>query len=178
MLNISGEANAIENLSELNVVPVSISYEFEPLDREKVIETYSKKHIENFKKTRLDDLLSMSKGLTSQKGQVHFHFGKPITESIQKFSSIRNKNEQLEQIAGVIDNCIYKGYQLQPINYIAAHLLFNSNDYNNYFTSDDLEKYTEYFNNQLKNTNGEEIELRKMLLGIYANPVVNKNNAV
>lgn len=178
MLNISGENSIIDNFKELNIVPVSISYEYEPLDKEKVIEKYNKLHDVNFKKTRLDDLLSMGKGLTSFKGLVNFNFNNPIHADLDNLADIKNKNTLFDKISYMISNKIYEGYQLHPINYVAADILFKTNEYASYYNDKEKTKAESYFNKILDELSGDKEQQKEMLYQIYANPVKNYMNCI
>ena len=173
MFNISGEKNIIDNFKELNIVPVCISYEYEPCGIEKVKELYNKKKDENYKKTRLDDLISMGRSMSTQKGHVHFAFGKPLNEEIHELEKIKKRNEKFITLAKIVDEKIYKMYKLHPVNYIAANQFFNTTEYNKFYTSEQEEKFNKFIDKNINSIAGENTEQREMLLEIYARPVKN-----
>jgi len=125
MFNFSGEKGFIENFSELNIVPVTISYEYEPCDREKAKEMYIVKQGEKFVKTTADDLRSMGRGLYDKKGRVHFAFGNPINEKLPEIAKVKNVNKRYEAIVKSIDDSIYENYNLLQNNYIAYDILYS-----------------------------------------------------
>ena len=125
MINFSGTGSFDQDFSDLNIVPVSISYEYEPALESKILATYSKLKGETYKKTLEDDLKDMGRGLYDMKGEVNIVFGTPITKgSIQ---SEKNKNENFSLLAEMIDKEIHRNYVLTKNNYIAFDILNNCN---------------------------------------------------
>lgn len=93
MLGISGEGDLINNLKEINIVPVSISYEYDPCDYLKAHEFLLKRDNPDFKKSQRDDLHSMEIGLLGFKGRVHFQISPCINDELDKLSAIdENRN--------------------------------------------------------------------------------------
>jgi len=173
MFNISGKNSFEENFQELNIMPLCISYQYEPCDIEKVEELYNKMHDENFKKTKTADLMSMGKGLISPKGEIHYTFDKVLKEEIDEFKTITNRNEKLQKLADLIDSKIYKMYNLSSFNYVAASELFKTNEYDKYFTNDDKIIFEEYLTKSMRRLVGDKDMIRRMFLEIYANPTLN-----
>lgn len=97
-------------LKSLNVVPVCLSYESDPLDVAKAHELHQLASTGEYTKRAQEDIQSIIKGITGSKGRVHIHFGTPIT----------NEFENPEALACEIDRQIWQGYRLYPINYLAA----------------------------------------------------------
>jgi len=176
MINMSGTKSFAENYKELKVVPLSISYEYEPCDKAKVSELYQKATDHRFKKTRVDDLMSMGHGLTSPKGNVHYGFGKQIDFELDEIDKISNKNEQYSLLAQEIDKQIYSNFNLNPLNYVALDLMRNTNKMKQYYQKEDKEKFVKFMNLQLSEIEGNKELQQKMFLEIYANPVVNKSS--
>lgn len=174
MLNMSGEGDIVQNLKDLKIVPVSISYQYEPCDLEKVRERYNKMQDKNFKKTKMDDLMSMGKGMEKQKGAVHFAFGKPLNEELDKLKSIKKRADQFAEVAKIMDKKIHTLYKLTPENYIAAQKFYGISDYNDKFTQENVQKFEAYQNKILSQIDGSREITDKMFLEIYANPVKNK----
>jgi len=176
MFDYSGTKNFVENFEELNIIPVSISYEIEPCDKSKTYETYLKKIGDSYNKTEADDLQSMAKGINEKKGRVHFSFLKPISEQIKILASIKNKNERFDKLVELIDNKIYSGYSLTENNYIAADLLTNTNEYSKHYNSENKENFIEYKKSRIADLIGDTTLLDKIFCEIYANPVFNKKS--
>jgi 1-acyl-sn-glycerol-3-phosphate acyltransferase len=174
MFNYSGSNHFADDFKELNIVPISISYEFEPCDISKTKEIYTVHSGEKYEKTPGDDLKSMAGGVNAPKGRVHFEFCKPIDEELYDTGDIKNVNERFEALTQSIDRRIYKGYKLNEINYIAADLLANDNRYQNLYSAESKQKTEGYFEKRISEIAGEKAEIRKIFLEIYANPVKNK----
>ncbi len=173
MLNMSGEGSTDKNFEQLNIVPVSISYEYDPCDYLKAHEFFLKRENPDFSKTQEDDLLHMRTGLRGRKGRVHFAFGNPINDSLHKLRDEPNKNEQILLMAEIIDEQIHNNYKLWPGNFIAIDILGNSTYFSNKYTSEEKETFTDYIENHLLRIEGDKQFLRNTLLEMYANPVKN-----
>ncbi len=173
MFNYSGSNHFADDFKELNIVPISISYEFEPCDISKTKEIYTVHSGEKYEKTPGDDLKSMAGGVNSPKGRVHFEFCEPISEELEEMAEIKNVNERFENLARCIDKRIYKGYKLNEINYIAADLLSNTNTYQKYYTEESKQKIMNYFDKRISEIPGNKAEIQKIFLEIYANPLIN-----
>ncbi len=172
MFNISGEKDWVSNYVEVNILPVTINYEIEPCDKEKVRELYLKMHNQQYKKTKLDDLNQMAGGMLAPKGRVHFTFGEPLNPKIPYLTRFP-KNTFFRNLAKLVDTEIYKGYKLRPFNYVAAHLLFKDHDYSQYFTPEDKQRFISMMNSKLADLQGDRQTLERLFLQIYANPVRN-----
>lgn len=179
MLSFDGNGDTQQNILELNILPTSISYEFDPNDYLKVKEFLMKRREPDFKKSQRDDLLSMETGLLKPKGHVHFHIGKCINEEYIK-CECSNRAEAIRQACNIIDKTIHKGYYLYPCNYIAYDSLYESNTFANKYSQADVDTFNKYAEAQLNKVdiddiNSEEREfMRKMLLTMYSNPVKNQ----
>ena len=173
MLNISGTGNFIENFTELNIVPLTISYEYEPCDVLKVKELYYSLKAP-YKKSPGEDLNSIITGITQQKGRIHLSIGKPINDKLYKIEEKAN-NDKINQLARMIDKQIYDNFKLWKTNYIAYDILYNNGKYLNKYTSEDKKAFKNYLTKQLINIKGDKKILEKIFLNIYANPVENKN---
>lgn len=176
MLNLSGEGDFFENFKEFNIVPVTISYEMEPMAVEKVIEVYSRQKNPEYKKTKLEDLNSMDGGIGNPKGNVHYNFGTPLNQLINKIEHIKNRKEQFAALCKLIDNEIHKNYRLFPFNYIASDILNKTNTYELNYSNEDKEKWDKYFEKSVKQFEANPDKMTKMFLEIYANPVKNYEN--
>jgi 1-acyl-sn-glycerol-3-phosphate acyltransferase len=173
MLNLSGKSTSANDFKELKIVPVSISYEYDPCDYLKALEFQNKRDNPNFVKTKEDDLKHMGSGLRGRKGRVHFAFGQPLENELDILDSTTNKNDQLEMLAGIIDRHVHESYRLWPGNCVAWDLLHDSTQYSNCYTSEEKEVFLTYINEHLNRIDGDPDFLRKTLLEMYANPVEN-----
>ena len=111
MLNMAGGADILTNLAELNIVPVAISYEYDPCDYLKAKEFQLKRDNPDYQKNQRDDLLSMETGILANKGRVHFTLGNRINDELKKLDPKMEKNELFAVIAGIIDREIYRHLQ-------------------------------------------------------------------
>jgi 1-acyl-sn-glycerol-3-phosphate acyltransferase len=175
MLSLTGERSAISSLKELKIVPVSISYEWEPCDGMKVRELYVS-HDQEYVKEEDEDLNSIIGGVISNKGRIHLHIGKPINDSLDKISQDLRPNETLEQVALEIDQQIQAGYKLWPSNKLAYDLLENGDFDKSKYDEQTAEKFQRRMNQALEMTVGEKEIVKDYFLKLYANPVYNKKD--
>ncbi|MCD4794819.1 MAG: 1-acyl-sn-glycerol-3-phosphate acyltransferase [Bacteroidales bacterium] len=178
MLNFSGSNDFVKDFTELNIVPVSISYENEPTIESKIAATYSKLKGEEYKKSLEDDMKDMGRGLYNMKGDVNITFGKPLNEDIKTFNTIKNKNERFSKLTSLIDNQIYTDFKLNKANYIAFDILNNSNKClkeGKYFKEDET-KLKVQCKKIVSSMNGDPDLTEKIFYGIYAKPLINKIN--
>jgi hypothetical protein len=173
MLNMSNEADGISGLKELNIIPVSISFEFEPCDWLKAKEQYEKEINPDYVKKPDDDLESMKMGIAMQKGRVHYHFSPCINKALDNID-ITNKNDLMKEVANLIDQEIIQNFKLFPNNYVAYDLLFESEKFKDNYDSVDRENLLKHIENKLMMTLGDEEAIKKKILMIYAKPLINK----
>jgi len=173
MLNMSGKGEFYKNINELNILPVTISYEIEPCCLEKVKETYISSHYK-YVKSENEDLLSIIKGLTEQKGKIQLSFGKKI--EITKSSN--SVNLQIKELAEQIDRTIYWNYMFRKNNYISYDLLYNSDKYSDKYLESDKNNFINYMDSLASQLEGDKTEIRKIFLGVYAYPLINLQQRV
>lgn len=164
------------DLRELNIVPLTISYEYDPCDYLKAQEFQQKRDNPAFKKSRQDDLDNMKTGIFGYKGRVHYHCGTPINAWIDEIKDLP-RNEFFAELARRMDVEIHEGYQLFPCNYIALDELRGTTESSAYYTQKDKTKFDEYLAGQIakvKLHNRDEKFLRERMLTMYANPAINK----
>lgn len=175
MLNLSGDADFKKNFSELNIVPLTISFEYEPCDYLKVQESYLSSLHTKYVKAPGEDLNSILTGVKQPKGKIHLAFGKSITANdLVDIDKSSNENEKIKLLVSYIDKCIYQNYKLNPINYIAYDLLNKTNVFESNYTSTEKESFLNYIDSNIKTMTGELDVLKTLFLNLYANPVVNK----
>ena len=166
---------AADSLRELNIVPLTISYEFDPCDYLKAQEFQQKRDNPGFKKSRQDDLDNMKTGIFGYKGRVRYTCAAPINTWIDELSDLP-KTEWFKALAERMDREIYRGYVLYPCNYIALDELEGGKTYVDHYTQQDKERFEQYLQGQLakiKIPNKDEAFLRERMLTMYANPVRN-----
>ncbi len=176
MISLSGGKLLKEHFQNLNVVPVAISYEFDPTGLLKTQEFLNKKRDPDFKKSFKEDLNNMLLGIRGEKGKVHFDFGKPLNEELEVLDTAKNSKQQMEFLTNIIDRSIHINYHLNPANYVAYDWLHDSTDFVNEYSKEEKEKHTQFFQAQIDQlAENEQEEGLRYLLEMYANPVVNAN---
>lgn len=174
MLNLVGEGSR-DTFKDLSIVPVSISYEYEPCDGLKTHELFMRSTPQGYVKTEQDDIVSMFIGLKQQKGRIHFSIGEPIgADVIDNFNPELKDNEVLEKLAALIDKHIVTNYRLFPDNYIALDMLNGSKKYTEYYTKEEKELFIKHMERKLEYIEGTSKFHRELFFKIYANPVLHK----
>ena len=179
LLAMGGGGHIIDRLKELNIAPVSISYEYDPCDFLKAQEMQQKRDIPEFKKSQEDDLRNMQTGIFGYKGHVHFHVTACINEELEQLRNLP-KTEIFTRIAQLIDRRIHANYRLYPGNYIACDELEGNNRYADKYTAADKERFETYLQQKLaliQLPDKDEAFLRNRILTMYANPVINHRKA-
>jgi hypothetical protein len=172
--------NPADRLRELNIVPLTISYEFDPCDYLKAQELQEKRDIPGFKKSRQDDLDNMKTGIFGYKGRVVYHCAAPVNTWVDELAELP-KTEFFAALAQRMDQDIHRGYQLFPCNYIALDELEGSDAHSAHYTAEDKARFETYLAGQLAKIsipNKDEAFLRESMLNMYANPARNKLAAV
>jgi hypothetical protein len=176
MLAMGGNSDFLTNIKELNITPLSLSYEYDPCDYLKAKEFQQRRDNPEFKKFKKDDLISMQTGLFEYKGNIHFQFGRPINSTLENWEGLQSKNEWAKKIASVIDKEIFLNYKFYPGNYIAYDRLWGNGFFAQNYTKEDVESFECYLNGQLKKVDLENKDvpfLTEKILEMYANPVKN-----
>ena len=162
-------------LNELNIVPLTISYEFDPCDYLKAQEFQQKRDNPAFKKSRQDDLDNMKTGIFGYKGRVQYHCAAPINTWLDELKDLPRK-EFFQVLSQRIDHELHRHYRLYPCNYIALDELEGTQAYADHYTLKDKERFEQYLQGQLakiKIPNKDEVFLRERILTMYANPLRN-----
>lgn len=175
MFSMAGTGDFEADFNKLNIVPVAISYEYEPCDLMKSVAEYTSS-TGIYEKTQHEDVVSIMMGISQQKGDVHLHFCKPITAEEVASCAALFKNERYTALADIIDNRIHQGYKLHKTNYIAADLVRGDAQYVDNYTTQQLEDFMSYAEHS--SLKGPSLAAREKImdffLAIYANPVFNK----
>ena len=174
MFDMSGKGTFEENFAELNIVPMSISYEYESCDSRKAREVLLRREGPYTKKPK-EDLHSIMTGIRQQKGHIHLEIGAPLTPEEIHEASKCEKNDRYQAIRHVLDCRIIAGYRLWKTNYMAHDLLNGKSEFldaGKYSASElaDFLKYTAHKLGKLERRL-DQAELRRIFLGIYAGPV-------
>ncbi|WP_372752034.1 1-acyl-sn-glycerol-3-phosphate acyltransferase [Labilibaculum sp.] len=174
MLQMSGHNTFAEHFKSLRIVPVAISYEYEPCDALKTIEVYKKETEEGYKKTPKDDLRSMIKGMVNEKGRVNFVIGKPISEMLDVIEKMDDSKDKFKALADLIDYRIHKNYKLWPDNYIAYDIVNNTSEFEHKYTAEEKDLFLKHMEKKITCDEGDQLRLNQIYLEIYANPVKNR----
>ena len=176
MFAMAGEGSIVDRLKELHLVPLSISYEYDPCDYLKAREFQMKRDNPAFKKTKQDDLDNMKTGIFGQKGRIHYEAMPCINTWLDEVAELP-KTEIFGEIARRIDRQIHAGYRLYPGNYVAADLLDGTSAFSNQYTAEERNAFEKYLQSRIDLIhieNKDEAFLRERILTMYANPVINK----
>lgn len=176
MFHISGACDFFESFSELNIVPLSISYEYEPCCAFKVRELLSAATGNPYKKEPNEDFLSILTGITQQKGHIHLAACEEVNHQLCDISPSWSQNDKITQLAAVMDASIYRNYKLWPTNYIAFDLLSNDHRYADQYTPEEESAFREYIHKELSQFVNNKTAARDVFLKIYANPLINLLN--
>ena len=177
MMAMGGTGNIIERLMQLHIVPLAISYEYDPCDFLKAMEFQLKRDVEGWKKTKQDDVISMRTGIMGYKGRIHYHAAPCIDDYLKTLDPDMPKGELFDTIAEYMDKQIHANYQLFPCNYIAADMLAGNDNLATNYTAEDKAAFEKYLESRLAMIdipNKDEAFLRERILTMYANPAKNK----
>ena len=178
MFALGAEGTLLERLQQFHVVPLSISYEYDPCDFLKAAEMQAKRDNANWKKGPMDDVLSMQTGIMGYKGNIHYHAAPCIDEYLEilKTTTDMANGPLLDAICQHIDKEIHRNYRLYANNYVALDELDGTTIYTNKYSDDNKAKFDAYIEKQLAKItlpNKDEAYLRQRLLEMYANPARN-----
>ena len=173
MFCMSENADKIKALSELNIVPVSVSYEWESCDILKALELYESQNRKYTKKPG-EDLNSILTGILQYKGRVHFEICEPLrVEELRAFENKTN-NEYHIAVAKLLDRRINAAYRLFPNNYIAHDMLYGNMKYSSLYSDEQKRAFQRHLTKLDRYDTCDVEKLKEIFLGIYANPVDNR----
>jgi 1-acyl-sn-glycerol-3-phosphate acyltransferase len=178
VIKMLGMANDEDNLmhyfKKLKIVPVSISYEYDPTDALKMPQLMAEAKSEIYVKEKNEDFVNLLSGIIGQKKRIHIHVGNVLDDELDVILAENdNANKQIQALAQVIDDSILQSYKLWPTNYIAFDLLHNTNTYSNKYTENEKQIFERRLEMKIDASN---IAMKESFLAMYANPVVNKSH--
>lgn len=176
MMTMGGEGSVIDRLRSLHIVPLTISYEYDPCDYLKAKEFQQKRDIAGWKKGPMDDIISMKTGVMGFKGHVHYACAPCLDPWLDTIPADMPKGEVYRYIAEHIDQEIHRRYRLYPSNYIALDELRGTSDYTPYYNKEDRAFFDQYIQEQLAKVDLDNPDvpfLRERILTMYANPAIN-----
>jgi Acyltransferase. len=167
-----GDIPLIDFFKSLKIVPLSISYEYDPTDALKLPQLMAKSRNETYAKDDNEDFKTILSGALGQKKHIHLHAGNILNEELDNIASqYENKNKQLQAIAQVIDDSIIKNYKLWPTKYIAYDLLHKTDRYSEHYTKEEKQLFERRLEMRIDSS---DETLKNSFLEMYANPVTNK----
>lgn len=175
MIAMDCEESKMDYLKSLQIVPVSLAYEYDSCDTLKATELAEIELTGSYKKDGTEDMKSIITGVTQQKGRVHIAFGEVFTDTFFQFKSDKVQ-DQFKELSEKLDDEIHKNFRLFPGNYIAADLLRNNTKYSDKYNAWEEEKFLRKLNEKLElRKDKDDFEVyKRILLEIYANPVFNQ----
>ena len=176
MMAMGGEGSPVDRLRQLHIVPLAISYEYDPCDFLKAAEFQLRRDVPGWKKTALDDVNSMRTGIMGYKGEVHYHCAPCIDGFLDNLSPDIPKTKVFDVIAEHIDKEIFRNYRLYPSNYIALDMLEGNEAHAGRYTAEDKAVFEKYLQGPIARIdipNKDEAFLRERMLTMYANPARN-----
>ena len=177
MMTMGGEGSVKQRLLSLNIVPLAISYEFDPCDFLKAQEFQLRRDVEGWKKGPMDDVISMQTGIMGFKGHIHYHCAPCINEWLEQLPDDMPKADFYKAVAEHIDHDIWRGYRLYPSNFVALDLLEGTKAHADRYTDEDRQRFEAYLQGQMAKIqlpNPDVDFLRERMLTMYANPVRNQ----
>jgi len=178
MFNMSGTDDFLVSFRELNIVPLIISYEYEPCCAFKVKELLVTMQDGSYHKRPEEDLMSIITGITQSKGRIQMSVGKPVNMYLDKIDETDTLNNKLTKLAEPIDQEVYTNYKLWPGNYIAYDLKHNCTDHTTFYNSAEKDTFLQYMENEIRGIEGDRKTIEELFLGIYAYPVINVKRSV
>jgi len=168
----SDEPNIMDYFKKIKIVPVSISYEYDPTDALKMPQLLAEANNEIYIKEKNEDFKTLLSGIIGQKKRIHIHIGDVLDAEIDDIiKNVDTTNKQVQALAQVIDDSILSNYKLWTTNFIAYDILNCSNRFSHLYTEN--EKLL--FERRLEMRIDHEHPVAKQgFLDMYANPVVNK----
>ena len=169
----------IESLKELNIAPISISYEYDPNDYLKAKEFLCKSKNPNWRKAPEDDLISMKTGIIGHKGEVHYAFTPFINEELDNIPEGLDKFLEVDRVCAIIDRHIHQNYKIFKTNYIAHDILFDDKQFADKYTPEEREAFEQYLSGQIDKTKGLKLSeadryyMYNKMLQMYSNPLSN-----
>ncbi|WP_264520268.1 1-acyl-sn-glycerol-3-phosphate acyltransferase [Flavobacterium sp. N1994] len=169
----SDEVNLMDYFKKIKIVPVSISYEYDPTDALKMPQLIAEANDEIYIKEKNEDFVTLLSGIIGQKKRIHIHVGDILDKELDKITQeFDNSNKQIQALAQAIDDSILQSYKLWPTNYIAYDLLHKTDKYKDFYTENEKSLFERRLEMKIDETNPQMVE---SFLAMYANPVVNKS---
>ena len=177
MMVMGGEGTLVERLKGLHIVPLAISYEYDPCDFLKAQEFQLKRDIADWKKGPMDDVVSMQTGIMGYKGHIHYDAAPCIDAWLDTLDPDMPKADFFKAVATHIDEEVFRRYRLYPSNYVALDELEGTTAHADRYTAEQKAQFDGYIAQQMAKIqlpDKDEAFLRQRLLTMYANPARNQ----
>ena len=177
MMVMGGDGSIIDRLKQLHLVPLAISYEYDPCDYLKAAELQARRDNPSWQKGPMDDVTSMQTGIMGYKGYIHYQCADCIDSYLDTIPADTPKTELFRLIADHIDRQIFAGYRLYPNNYVALDLLHGDSAHADHYTAEDKAQFEAYLKGQqdkIEMEGKDDAYLREQMLKMYANPAINQ----
>ena len=177
MMVMGGEGSLVERLKGLHIVPLAISYEYDPCDFLKAQEFQLKRDIADWKKGPMDDVVSMQTGIMGYKGHIHYDAAPCIDAWLDTLDPDMPKADFFKAVATHIDEEVFRRYRLYPSNYVALDELEGTTAHADRYTAEQKAQFDGYIAQQMAKIqlpDKDEAFLRQRLLTMYANPARNQ----
>ncbi len=154
-------------IRELSIVPVSISYEWDPLDEHKAMELFHQKKLGGYQKSEHEDVVSLARGIDGTKGRVHIAFGQELSGDYQ----------DADELAFEMDKQVIENYVLQPSNCFAYKAIYGKTPdvkvgaEQRPFDENKYKSEAHIFAERLRTI---DPRYRNLVREMYANPIVSK----
>jgi 1-acyl-sn-glycerol-3-phosphate acyltransferase len=168
----SGQENTMNYFKKLKIVPVSISYEYDPTDALKMPQLMAEANNEIYIKEKNEDFMTLLSGIMGQKKRIHLHIGDVLDSELDQIVAENdNTNKQILALAQTIDDSILANYKLWPTNYIAYDIVNKSQTYSDLYTENEKSLFQRRLEMRIDDENPVALD---GFLAMYSNPVVNK----
>ena len=168
----SDEQDLMDYFKKIKIVPVSISYEYDPTDALKMPQILAEANQEIYIKDKNEDFITLMRGVLGPKRRIHIHVGDVINKEMDTIKAeFDNSNKQIQALAQVIDDSILSTYRLWPTNYIAYDIVNQTNTYSHLYSENERSLFERRLEMRIDHNNPLVLQ---SFLAMYANPVVNK----
>ena len=168
----SDEQDLMDYFKKIKVVPVSISYEYDPTDAMKMPQLLAEANQEIYIKEKNEDFVTLMRGVLGPKRRIHIHVGAILEKEIDTIKTeFDNSNKQIQALAQSIDDSILTNYRLWPTNYIAYDIVNQVNAHSHLYSENEKSLFERRLEMRIDHENPLALQ---GFLAMYANPVVNK----
>jgi len=172
MAMASDEKNSMDFFKKVRIVPVSISYEYDPTDALKMPQLMAEANDQIYLKEKNEDFITLLSGIIGQKKHIHIHVGDILDTELDAISAeTTNPNKQMLALAQVVDDSILQSYKLWPTNYIAYDMMHDTTKYSEKYTEEEKQLFKRRLELRI---NAGDPQMKESFLAMYANPVTNK----